>query len=93
MRTIKERIEELRDCFANMFKQEAIRKNGTASKEYLDHLEAFVVTHDNSCKGCRDYNNGAYHPTCKSCRRYCADLFFDKDWYKQQYTKVPRGKK
>lgn len=42
MRTIKERIEELRDRFANMFKQEAIRKNGTATKEYLDHLEAYV---------------------------------------------------
>ncbi|HPS30190.1 MAG TPA: hypothetical protein PLZ43_08040 [bacterium] len=78
MKTITQKIEELRDRYANTFKQEALRKNGTATKEYLDHLEAFVVTHDSSCKGCRDYNNGAYHPTCKSCRRYCADLWREK---------------
>ena len=54
MKTIYEKITELRDRFANMFKQEAIRKNGTATKEYLDHLEAYVVTHDSSCKGCRN---------------------------------------
>ena len=78
MKTISERIEELRDRFANMFKQEAIRKNGTATKEYLDHLEAYVVTHDSSCKGCRDYNNGTHTSGCKRCRRYCADLFAEK---------------
>ena len=38
MKTIAQKIEELRDRFANTFKQEAIRKNGTATKEYLDHL-------------------------------------------------------
>lgn len=75
MKTISERIEELRDRFANMFKQEAIRKNGTATKEYLDYLEGFVVMHDNSCKGCRNYNNGIYDIECHGCRRYCADLY------------------
>jgi len=78
MKTISERIEELRDRFANMFKQEAIRKNGTATKEYLDHLEAYVVTHDNSCKGCINYNNGTYGMECHGCRRYCADLYEEK---------------
>ncbi len=78
MRTITQKIDELRDRFANTFKQNALRANGTATKEYLDHLEAYAVTHDNSCKGCRDYNNGTHHPSCKSCRRYCADLYKEK---------------
>lgn len=75
MRTITQKIEELRDRYANTFKQEAIRKNGTATKEYLDHLEAFVATHDSSCKGCRNHNNGIYDIDCHGCRRYCADLY------------------
>jgi hypothetical protein len=39
MKTILQKIKDIRDQFADMFHADPLRKNGTATKEYLDYLE------------------------------------------------------
>jgi hypothetical protein len=78
METLRQIVEKNRTKFSNTFKQEALRANGTATKEYLDWLEGYMAKQNNSCKGCVNYNNGIYDIDCHGCRRYCADLFEER---------------
>jgi hypothetical protein len=50
MKTILQKIKDIRDQFADMFHADPLRKNGTATKEYLDYLEGFMARYDSSCR-------------------------------------------